>query len=46
MLRREPGPWLLKKAVSNASGFLWLLVLDGVLARDVVLEDVISTELL
>ena len=40
----EAGPWPLK-AMSSSTHHLGLLVLDGVVASDVTLENVISTEL-
>jgi hypothetical protein len=46
VLRRDVGSWSIGDSASSADGYLRLLVVDGVVARDVILEDVISTELL
>jgi CRP-like cAMP-binding protein len=46
VLRRKPGPWLVDGTAAEADAYVRLLILDGVVARDVSLEDVISTELL
>jgi CRP/FNR family cyclic AMP-dependent transcriptional regulator len=44
--RRPRGPWAVRPMPAGAMVHLGLLVLDGVLAADVVLEDTVSTELL
>ena len=43
--RVAPGPWGLKEPSSSSTHHLGLLVLGGVIACDVALENVISTEL-
>lgn len=44
--RRSVGPWSPGRRSGAASLWLGLLILDGVLASDVVLEDTVSTEIL
>src|SRR4051812_32037264 len=47
VVRRAPGPWVINSAASRSDAHhLGLLLLDGVLAADVKLEDVVSSELL
>ena len=42
----DPGPWDADKLASASPGHLGILVLDGVLAREVLVSDTVSTELL
>lgn len=45
--RRTRGPWPIKSVSSDAlAQHLGVLVIDGVIASDILLEDVVSTELL
>lgn len=46
MLRRGPGPGLVDGTAADTDADASLLILDGVVAKDVRLEDVTSTELL
>ena len=42
----EPGPWDIDTGHNTSPGHIGLLVLDGVLAREVLVSDTVSTELL
>jgi CRP/FNR family cyclic AMP-dependent transcriptional regulator len=42
----EPGPWDVDKQSAASPGHVGILVLDGVLAREVLVSDTVSTELL
>ena len=44
--QRPTGPWALPRAAELDGGQLTLLLLDGVVTRDVLMEDTVSTELL
>ena len=45
MWELAPGQWRPRRDIERAPGHLGLLVLDGLLARDVVLEETLATEL-
>ena len=42
----EPGPWDIDTGHDTSPGHIGLLILDGVLAREVLVSDTVSTELL
>jgi CRP/FNR family cyclic AMP-dependent transcriptional regulator len=42
----DPGPWDAEKLESASPGHVGMLVIDGVLAREVLVSDTVSTELL
>jgi len=42
----DPGPWDAERLASASPGHVGMLVLDGVLAREVLVSDTVSTELL
>ena len=44
--QRPTGPWALPRVAELDGGQLTLLLLDGVVTRDVLMEDTVSTELL